>query len=120
MKLCSKCGKNKQREGHSYCNKCNNEYHKVYNSRHPGRKKMLVKRRQNDLREMIRELKSKPCTDCKIQYPWYVMDFDHVRGVKKFNISIAIGRRLSVSSILEEVKKCDLVCSNCHRERTFN
>ena len=28
----------------------------------------------------INELKAVPCTDCGVPYPYYVMDFDHVRG----------------------------------------
>lgn len=48
------------------------------------------------------------------------MDFDHVRGVKKYNISTAIFKNnYSVDRVLLEINKCDLVCSNCHRIRTF-
>jgi hypothetical protein len=45
------------------------------------------------------------------------MDFDHVRGEKKFNIGPTAAAN-SVKMILEEAKKCDIVCSNCHRIRT--
>jgi hypothetical protein len=47
------------------------------------------------------------------------MDFDHVRGSKSGLISemVAGGRPWSV--IEDEIAKCDLVCSNCHRYRTF-
>jgi len=58
------------------------------------------------------------CTDCGEKYPFYVFDFDHVRGTKKASIS-----RLLCSSpnmIDKEVKKCELVCANCHRVRTYS
>ncbi len=33
--------------------------------------------RKRGFREIIRELKNKPCADCQIPYPYYVMQFDH-------------------------------------------
>jgi hypothetical protein len=47
------------------------------------------------------------------------MDFDHVRGEKKFNIKQAAQRRLGTRALLEEIAKCELVCANCHRLRTL-
>lgn len=44
------------------------------------------------------------------------MDFDHQRD-KTFNIA-DIGRVMSLSRLEEELSKCDVVCANCHRERT--
>jgi hypothetical protein len=35
----------------------------------------------------VDELKSRPCVDCGVRYPPYVMDFDHVRGEKSLNRS---------------------------------
>ena len=59
---------------------------------------------------------SQPCTDCGVPYPYYVMDWDHIKD-KKFNVS-RMGSLGSEKLILEEIAKCELVCSNCHRERT--
>ena len=69
--------------------------------------------------EYIREQKNKPCTDCGIQYPYYVMQFDHVpeRGPKLFTLTKSQCNR-SLKSIKAEIAKCDLVCANCHFERT--
>jgi hypothetical protein len=54
--------------------------------------------------------------DCGKRYPSHVMDLDHVRGEKKFELSDA--RTHSAQQVKEEIVKCDPVCSNCHRERT--
>lgn len=62
--------------------------------------------------------KDKPCLDCGNRYPHYVMDFDHVRGEKIGDVS-ALMRNASIAKIDAEIAKCDLVCSNCHRERTW-
>lgn len=67
---------------------------------------------------LIRDLKDEPCVDCGHEYPHYVMDFDHVRGEKLFSIGRAYHRSISVDEIIREAAKCDVVCSNCHRERT--
>ena len=66
---------------------------------------------------LIREAKNKPCMDCGVSYPHYVMDFDH-KTDKKFLIGRQVHSTTAVSKILEEIAKCDIVCSNCHRERT--
>ena len=69
------------------------------------------------------ELKSKPCTDCGGSFPPYVMEFDHVpeRGPKKARIvSLIRSRSLNAPTLRSELAKCDVVCANCHRIRTFN
>ncbi len=78
-------------------------------------------RKRETLRSWVYDLKSiTPCTDCKILYPSYVTDFDHIeaRGKKMGTISSLINSG-SFKQIKEEVAKCELVCANCHRIRTF-
>ena len=67
----------------------------------------------------VRALKDNPCMDCGEKYPHYVMDFDHREGETKINSVAYIIRRWGMKKILEEIAKCDLVCANCHRERTW-
>jgi hypothetical protein len=47
-----------------------------------------------------------------------MMDFDHVRGTKHANVAELINT-LSKKRIDEEIAKCEVVCSNCHRARTY-
>jgi len=59
--------------------------------------------------------------DCGGQFPPYVMDFDHRPGEQKaYAVSEMVSRMVRWEKIEAEVAKCDLVCSNCHRVRTFN
>lgn len=69
--------------------------------------------------DLIRSGKNKPCVDCGRQYHWFAMDYDHIpeRGKKLFNVSQANCR--NVVALAAEIAKCDVVCSNCHRIRTF-
>lgn len=87
--------------------------------RNKQKKIALVTETQRRKQRILDELKSVPCADCDKTYPPYVMDFDHRPGeVKCFHV--ARGSRLPMSMVLLEVQKCDVVCSNCHRIRTFN
>ena len=48
------------------------------------------------------------------------MQFDHLERQKKtFNISEWSTYILNYELLLEEIKKCDLICSNCHLIRTY-
>jgi hypothetical protein len=71
---------------------------------------------KQELTDLVRQLKSVPCTDCGVQYPYYVMQFDHL-GDKVANVGdlTRFGNR---AKLLAEVDKCDVVCANCHAERT--
>ena len=77
-------------------------------------RKSIAKRRK-----WYSKLKEHPCTDCGISYPYYVMDFHHRNPDDK---SFQLGRgcfRNSKEKILKEIKKCDLLCANCHRIREY-
>ena|SRR4030042_15749 len=67
--------------------------------------------------EYIKGEKDKPCADCKIKYPPYVMQFDHVRGRKGFTIGSHYMKK-TMEQIKNEIAKCEVVCANCHAKRT--
>jgi len=80
--------------------------------------KLSIAKQKAYLAQYLRDLKTKtPCVDCGINYPYYVMDFDHVRGVKHANVMELVST-LSKKRIDQEIAKCEIVCSNCHRIRT--
>lgn len=116
---------NKKNKGHQpYCRSCDNAKSRQRYAENREHHKFVIGQRnaryRDEIRKWIRELKeSKPCADCEISYPWYVMDFDHVRGEKGGNISHMVARLHAKQKILDEIEKCELVCSNCHRGRTF-
>lgn len=70
------------------------------------------------VRCVILFIKDMPCADCGKKYPPCAMDFDHVRGTKKISVSggyVYVG----MPALEKELAKCDLVCANCHRIRTW-
>ncbi len=66
----------------------------------------------------VNQKKDVPCADCKLKFPPECMDFDHVVGEKICNVSAMVTRSYSLEAVKEEIEKCDVVCSNCHRKRT--
>lgn len=78
-----------------------------------------AKRRVNryrQIKEFVKSLKAiTPCADCGKHFGYWVMEFDHVKGDKKFDVSRIGGRSMAV--IKAEVAKCEIVCSNCHKDR---
>jgi len=80
-----------------------------------GRKKEARQRARAKLRAIVDVAKQIPCKDCGVQYPPYVMTFDHL-GDKKFNVADLGG--VSIDALKAEIAKCQVVCANCHAERT--
>lgn len=76
-------------------------------------------RYKSELRQLVRDIKeSSPCADCGIKYPYFVMDCDHIEnkeGLVSYYAKTGRSKALKV-----ELKKCEIVCSNCHRIRSHN
>lgn len=105
MKVCPKCGvrpslRNERKNNAQYCKECSSDY---------------FRERAERCAQIVREAKNKPCADCGIQYPHYVMDLDHLGD--KFR-SVSRMRSYQLDRVLAEIGKCEVVCANCHRERT--
>lgn len=95
--------------------------HRSYYERHRADYLARSRRIREQLRALVHEQKNAPCADCGRSYPPYVMDFDHRDASQKsFTIGSARDVIASAASLLKEIAKCDLVCANCHRERTHN
>jgi hypothetical protein len=84
-----------------------------------------VKRNKEAVLEFIERYKrAGACADCGFpgkKFP-YVLDFDHGKNgaSKKFNVGSWRRSVLSIEAVRCEIEKCELVCANCHRIRTFS
>jgi len=136
MKTCSKCGiekpltdfyadKRNKMGYRSYCKECHKTHvRNKYWTMNPKQKEVSLKRtsKNNSLRRrerrtlILRMLVSKGCTDCGIRDP-LVLDFDHVFG-KTSGISCMVSNHAPWKRIEEEITKCEVRCSNCHRRKT--
>lgn len=71
-------------------------------------------------RQIVRDYKcNNPCADCGHRFHFAAMDFDHTKGPKKKEVGKMVGVRYSIKALLSEMAKCELVCANCHRIRTY-
>lgn len=99
-----------------------NAYNRAYYAANAVRlrkqKRVTNTSRRKKLRQIILDAKTSPCKDCNTSYPSYVMDFDHVRGAKSFNLGNTTAVNVAESTLRAEIAKCDVVCANCHRVRT--
>lgn len=55
------------------------------------------------------------CSDCGFDVHHVALEFDHINGEKSFNVCDA----KSIQHAKNEILKCEVVCSNCHRIRTY-
>jgi hypothetical protein len=69
--------------------------------------------------EFVKQLKlSLGCADCGYREHAVALDFDHLPGTEKKR-DIARSVRGTRGALLREIAKCEVVCSNCHRIRTW-
>lgn len=120
---CIECKKKSQRKHYKTLTIKEKEklskYHAKWrsNSQNKFREKLSHAKSYDKIREIIENAKNVPCMDCKKRYKHYVMDFDHRDKTEKI---LNVGLSRSIKKTLEEIKKCDVVCSNCHRIRTWS
>lgn len=128
MRVCTGCSQKKpleefhrnrtKSEGRlSRCKDCQNRavrYH--YQENRPyylAKARRRNRQQRNEIREMLNRLKDVPCARCGGTFPPCAMDFHHLSSDKLFELGRAHSR--SVEQLLEEVAKCEILCSNCHR-----
>ena len=76
------------------------------------------RRKERDRYVLNYKIHNSVCPDCNISWAPHQLDFDHISGNKKAGIN-QIVRNGTMKQLLEEIDKCELVCSNCHRHRTY-
>lgn len=135
-KVCSTCKikkpmtkyykRSRSKDGYGYkCKPCCNEYHRKWTIENPEKYKNIARNheKRNIRSWLITEYKDVSCVDCEKVFPWCVMDFDHRQGEEK-EFSIGAFSRMSrtetnMDKVKKEIAKCDVVCANCHRVRTW-
>ena len=75
-----------------------------------------IKRRETNYEKFLRWLSVRKCVDCG-EDDLVVLECDHVRGKKIANIAELL-HDASWKTILHELSKCEVRCSNCHKRRT--
>src|SRR5690606_17653975 len=69
-------------------------------------------------RQRLAEIKlATGCVDCGYRVHAVALHFDHRPGTVKL-FGIGNGANRVWSTVLAEIAKCDVVCANCHADRT--
>lgn len=133
-KICTLCkdekeldlfNKNKSRKDgyNNICRECSNISSKRYYKDNTEKHNKFVRERskksvtENRIK-YVELLKNSCCVRCGFDNI-VALEFDHKDEVNKINgIGKMVSAGYSWETILEEIKKCELVCANCHRIRT--
>lgn len=130
MKLCTKCKEEKPDEcfrwqnkakgvRQRWCKSCASAHESSswknndkFRTKRFAEQAIRLKRNQKFLDEYMSD---KSCEICGINDP-RVLEFDHLdRATKKDNVSDLIHKICSITTILDEISKCRILCANCHR-----
>ncbi|NTW61710.1 hypothetical protein HGB24_03450 [Candidatus Saccharibacteria bacterium] len=138
MKVCSKCDTLKaesdffikdKKSGrlHAQCKLCYKEHRAGYYKKHYSiyREQYLerARKRRHILRSEFRNnmldyLSGKACAICG-EKDIVTFEFDHILpSEKKFSISRSVSLGYSWIEVKEELKKCRILCANCHKKET--
>ncbi len=131
MKKCTMCQEDKElteffirssRLGrlHSCCKDCKREIDRKAYSENKHDRKQRIRDVAKALHEWSKEFinrvrRRSKCEKCG-EDRFYVLDFHHVTGKIK---SISQMNAHSINSIKKEMRKCKVLCSNCHREEHY-
>lgn len=70
-------------------------------------------------KKLLDFLSTKKCIDCGESDP-IVLDFDHINPNNKFkSVSQMLSGHYSWKSVVLEINKCEIRCSNCHRRKSY-
>jgi len=74
-----------------------------------------------DLKRKAVNYKGEKCYDCGELFPDYIYDFHHRDpSAKDFKVSNHLTRNMDWQKVKDELDKCDMLCSNCHRHRHYD
>lgn len=82
-----------------------------------NQKKILTRIKERHLEKMdkINQIKQENgCEECGMKNP-ICLDFHHKNPkTKRFTISFGLNRGFPLKRIMKEIKKCRIICRNCH------
>ena len=133
MKVCVTCGLPKEEEEFNWrykalgirqpsCRECQHGHQARFYQNHQDEEKERTRRRRVNAREEARAFVyqykiTHPCVVCDETDP-VVLDFDHIRG-KGATINQLVNEGASIERIIIEIALCQVLCSNCHRKKTY-
>lgn len=135
MKTCTLCREEKPLEKfnrneskpdglQSQCRECGKKKSRAYYEENKTQMRRMIGEKNKQRRVAAQKVMmsvlqaSGGCKDCG-ETDIMVLEFDHVVGRKIGGISKLANDGVSTEKLLREIKKCDVVCANDHRRRTY-
>jgi len=102
--------------GRVKCKKCQCEYQQKHYSSRKAYYVGKAKVRNEFLREFVQRVRRISTCKCG-EDRWWVLDFHHRDGLSKIdNVPNLAARGMGIGTIKDEMRKCDILCANCHRD----
>lgn len=104
----------------SRCKTCNNEDVRAVYQKSEKRRQQQKKGQYDKIAyykavtNRYKEIKG--CHECKIKYPYYVLEFHHLDSEEKEGQISVLIKSAGRARIKAEIEKCIVVCSNCHKK----
>lgn len=112
-KICTKCGRELPLEKFGWRNKIKGQYRADCKECHSG----YMKKKYQEKKELVQELKSQcSCAKCG-DTRGYVLEYHHINPEEKEGtIARMTSSNYQLDKVYDEIKKCIVLCANCHRE----
>lgn len=130
IKRCTKCGENKSLDKFAFknkaknifnghCKECQNIMGREYYYKNLKKYYDKNKKRQLFISQYLKDIKNNSsCEKCGENHP-ACLDFHHINPKNKlYTISTMVTN--SLNKVKEEIAKCIIICSNCHRKLHYN
>jgi hypothetical protein len=126
-KICNKCKKKKsidkfhknstRKDGlRTICKTCSKEYHREHYLKNIDKYKTKARKRINFLKSFVNRYKQfKKCKNCNEKRYW-VLEFHHKDKLEKSDNINKIVLYGNFKLLKEEIRKCEVLCSNCHKD----
>lgn len=112
-KICTKCQRELPLEDFHWRNKAKGTRRSECKDCHNGYMKIIYKDKVKSLQNIKANIKCAKCGESR----GYVLDFHHKDPtVKEDTIARMTSNKYTLDKIQEEIDKCVVLCSNCHRE----
>jgi len=111
---CTTCGNELQGRQTKFCSRfCKTLSTNFKNQNYSSQQSRGIERK----RKLI-DLAGGQCCDCGYNKNLAALEFHHLNPAEKnFGIDLRKCSNLQWDKLVDEVKKCVLICANCHRER---
>lgn len=99
----------------SLCKECQKKYRRAHYLKNKSKYiSMAIEQKKNLWEWFVEYRKTLKCSKCNESRYW-VLDFHHPNNDKESNVVI-MARKGTKRKLLNEINKCIVLCSNCHRD----